>query len=799
MSFMTSNFQRVVFARLSDIIPMTYNPRFVFIFRALCFLSAVSLVFSSTVNVASVSKQQSTEQKPATWRGSRIPRRLGSVSSAKSSSAVTAIHPLPKPTWGTVINELYWYPFLRYNDTKKNTSITVYIGDPPDSLWMNTEIQIVDDSHLYLHDAVLRTDGKVDCSWSKVPPFSVNIVVKDNTNRSSISRPKAGTDYTRLYQRLLNAQYVADSLLSRELEPVRERFLYVDYYLVKKLHQAPDQIEFWSNSTSNAHDRNTTIQLVLKRNPSGQTYLERVSLQKDGTTKLTWSIHPLPVKTIAVQNDAGILVAEIPFFDGSTKFFEKVIAAQKVPDTALLSTLTQETTKIDGVTYYCFFTLSSHVKGTEGLNYPASHKLWSKWPIGSEYGLKSYTITREWDHKFQYLHEIWLSHDDKPVRKFRGEQDNGPVGLLWKFSPPLSLSIYVERNDDYFGAELKQSEAWANFYKKVLLGQFTYDKSLPYMVTIVTKEIGGKTYYLSNAVDDFPTLFQVWSLSLTKSLETRGGYLVTKTVGNKTEYLKEGTDLRDMRRKNTWVKNPPLTTTFRKVSKVRGVDEIGVVVPTHSEVLAYIDFDNAVTTPPPVSRSDTTVKKKGDQNVASVPKPSDSLTTKRSSASTTHSSVVPIVSAESTTLPIPSLRLWVAPERYTDPTVDERKYAAMDKFRSVLSLTIPQRDAVVLQLLPELNGLSSSDLTAAVENVIVMDLASRKEWCGKTQSSGGASAESCVGTCQQIVEDATVLFVKNVQPEYPTCKFGHSRRVTFMWSCLFVSLLSSFLSSNDRC
>lgn len=137
---------------------------------------------------------------------------------------------------------------------------------------------------------------------------------------------------------------------------------------------------------------------------------------------------------------------------------------------------------------------------------------------------------------------------------------------------------------------------------------------------------------------------------------------------------------------------------------------------------------------------------------------------------------------------VPS-RLWIAPESRNDSTKTEAGYAAIQKFASILSLSDSDRERLLMKLVPSMKDLPDADRMRTVEDMISMDVEKRNAWCDKAKGTPEGTNSTCVDICKSIVEDSTILFAKNIEPQYGLCKFSSGLRTSFMWSLALGALL----------
>lgn len=507
-------------------------------------------------------------------------------------------------------------------------------------------------------------------------------------------------------------------------------------------------------------------------------FLEEVTIYSGGQIKLNWRVQ-LPCSiTVSVVDDNGVrYVVDSPTGEGSVSFYEKILKAAYSGGGFVRSNLTQVTKEINGTNYYMVHQLCAF---SERLQF------WSRLPAGSKNSNLIDLVSKDQKIGPHYLDRVTLCYDGHVIRR-------------WVPNPPPFITI---QKKDKFGqpylAQLLEGTDMVWFYRTALdavtLHKYLFRHAYRSLRIAANELFLCYQYYAANQ------LVQAWTLERETSALSKAD-LVTKTAGDQLKYLKSTLRSSVGRPLNSWDEKAYSSTIFRFALR-NGT----VYIPTCrcNAIAAYVNLDGVATTPSPSGKNNTR-KENRTQNDGSLSgrtrdgqkftdgtNEGSSSSSNSRSGSDAHTEPSPVIthSAEQLAGTEPrclqffsALRLWVA--------LDGQQYT-LTKFESVLQLSGTALDVAVFRIYPHLKRLPGSRCVEAVGTMISMTTRERERWCEKSTSTDPEhfSTNDCIAACKKVVMDATILFAENVQPLYPSCRFGRAFRADFLWLTTFAALVA---------
>lgn len=448
----------------------------------------------------------------------------------------------------------------------RRTSISSEQGDV-----VNLVTEKVGNETKYLKQVNIWTNNLVNFSWVMKPPSCVTIVVKDK-NRQSIAQVSKQANGIEFYQAILLGKSLSGTLLLNMVTQVTKKIKGMTFYLVEKLEISPGEIQLWSRSSVMSPNGNH-IDLVLRRIKKRTVYLKRARLLPNGYVRLYWFTKFVTNTILVAEKKKRSYIGQLADLENGIEFYRKAVAAQRSPNTSIMDMIMQVTGDFNGQTYYLL----------NEIEYKALGKihLWSRSSVDAKEGDQIDLVTKGEDET-EYLKQLTMS----PM---------GSVDLQWSLERPSFVNIVVESENGQYVAQLSEPHNGIPFYRKILLAQRSPSKSILKLVTQVTKEMNGRTYYLTYQIDSLVAQIKAWSSSPISAENGNQISLVTNERRDYRQYLKESEKLQDGKIIATWVDDPVSSTIFRSVRKSGNES---VVMPTSGTVWEYITFSAASVEPP---------------------------------------------------------------------------------------------------------------------------------------------------------------------------------------------------------
>lgn len=608
------------------------------------------------------------------------------------------------------------------------------------------------DNTEYLKAATLRNNSETQLHWLTEPPSFVALLLRED-DASYVVEVSSPASATRFHTQLLKSAEHFSATLLGSVTKVTMQLNAQTYFLINEFPHSVYRVQFWTRSPRLA-EGGRHVDLVVRKAGTVTEYLHSAVITPSGRALLDWRAHSVFYTAILRRSEKGDFVAQLsPAYDWTT-FYHRIREAQHLDDESLLSITSQKAAVINGTDSYLLL-VADYYDNDKSVS--GQVQLWSSSPINETSANKVHSITAEVGGETRYPRSIEIAQDGKAY-------------IHWALEPPLLTAISVQTQSGYHAARLAAAGTADQFYRKLVAALSAADGSLPSMVTQITEEIGGTLYYLLDQFHYAKVGFRVWASAPADSQNGTYVTLVTKLDDSNTEYLRDAIEYQDGKVEDTWIDRRPVSSMF---VSFREHKHGRLITPTRDTVRYYIKLEPAAVPVPPTDPADS------------------------AAAFTVLSSAAPPLSAESDALAsIPANDLWVAPEYRANATF-AKSASTLHKFSSALNMDGKRREKAILRLFPRPGGETTSTYKASLRRLIDMDRTQRNEWCEKATSTDEdvASSTECVDACEAIVEDATVLFVKKIQSQYPACKFGLGVQPGFAWSFVLTALALAVFTS----